>query len=116
MRIAGIDSDLQVLLAAGVPARLLKILRKHAVRTFEGLLASIAEFKFATLKPDRVVNVVGDAAEWVSVGGHAVTQPQKVAAVNRESDQHEKDEATLHCFAGYLCLSCSATPTSRGNE
>src|SRR5271165_4779307 len=78
MRVAGIDSDLQIFLAAGVPAGLLPILREHAVRAFEGLLASVTEFKLAAFELDRVVDVVGDAAEGVPVGGHAIAQPQEI--------------------------------------
>ena len=96
MRVAGIDFDIEVFGSTGIPAGLFQILREHAVRTFEGLLASVAELEFAAFESYRVVNVVGDAAKGNPVGGHAVTQPQKVTPINRENEQHENDQATLH--------------------
>src|ERR1017187_1656979 len=102
MRITRIDFDVQVFLPAGVPAGLFQILWEHAVRTFEGLLAAVAELEFAALEFYGVINVVGDAAERIPVGGHAVTQPQKITPIKGENNQHDNDESTLHCFAGYL--------------
>lgn len=72
------------------------------MRTFEGLLAAVAELEFAALEFYGVINVVGDAAERIPVGGHAVTQPQKITPIKGENNQHDNDESTLHCFAGYL--------------
>ena len=80
------------------------------MRTFEGLLAAVAELEFAALEFDRVVDVVGHAAKGVPVSGHAVTQPQTIAPIQSENNQHDNDDGTLHCFAGYLPLISGATP------
>ena len=79
------------------------------MRTFEDLLSAVAEFGLAILELDGVVNVIRHAAEGLPVHGHAVAQPQEIAAVNSENSQHENDQATLHCSAAYRCLSGEAT-------
>lgn len=82
VRVPRVDIDLHVFFPAGVPTGFLQVLRKHAVRTLEGLLPAVAEFGLAILQLNGVVNVIRHIAEGLPIRGHTVAQPQEIAAVN----------------------------------
>jgi hypothetical protein len=97
--VSGVDVDLLVLLAAGVPAGLFEILWQQAVGAFEGLLAAVAEFGLTVLQFDRIVDVLRDGAKGVAISGHAVAKPEVVNTVDDQDGDYESDQDTLHDFA-----------------
>ena len=60
------------------------------------LLASGAEFSFSVLQFDGVIHVAGNAAEGITVGGHAEAQPQIVSGIDNENDENDGDGNSFH--------------------